>query len=135
MIYKFILEGSVVPASDGRMSIQMGTGERDLVLAEMRGFLGAVQQINEGLAENDMQKVATAARKVGAATQEGMPGSLIGKLPLAFKKLGFDTHSRFDSLALDAEQFGDAEQSLTALSELMRNCIACHAAYRIASAR
>ena len=78
-----------------------------------------------------MAKIVVAARKVGASSQHGMPGTLVGKLPLEFKKLGFDTHSRFDALALDAEQFGDREQSLTALSELMQNCIACHAAYRI----
>ena len=46
MAYKFILQGSAQPASDGRMSIQLKAGERNLVLAKMRGFLAAVQQIN-----------------------------------------------------------------------------------------
>ena len=61
----------------------------------------------------------------------GVPASLMGKLPLGFKQLGFDTHSRFDQLALDAESLGDAGQSLAALGELMANCVACHAAFRI----
>ncbi len=100
-------------------------------MAEMRAFLVTVQQINEGVLQDDMKKVADAARKVGRAAQEAVPVSLMGKLPLDFKKLGFDTHTRFDALALDAEQFGDKEQALGALTELMQNCISCHAGYRI----
>ena len=45
--------------------------------------------------------------------------------------LGFDTHRKFDTLALDAEQLGDPDHSLEQLAELMSNCVACHAAYRI----
>ncbi|RLJ15952.1 hypothetical protein DJ030_06080 [bacterium endosymbiont of Escarpia laminata] len=131
MAYKFIVVGSVEQATDGRLSLQLEPAERDLVMAEMRAFLVTVQQITEGVVQDDMKKVADAARKVGRAAQEAVPVSLMGKLPLDFKKLGFDTHTKFDSLALDAEQFGDKEQTLGALTELMQNCISCHAGYRI----
>ncbi len=131
MAYKFIVVGSVEQATDGRLSLQLEPAEKDLVMAEMRAFLVTVQQINEGVVQDDMKKVADAARKVGRAAQEAVPVSLMGKLPLDFKKLGFDTHTKFDSLALDAEQFGDKEQTLGALTELMQNCISCHAGYRI----
>ncbi|WP_177418508.1 cytochrome c [endosymbiont of Lamellibrachia barhami] len=131
MAYKFIVVGSVEQATDGRLSLQLEPAEKDLVMAEMRAFLVTVQQINEGVVQDDMKKVADAARKVGRAAQEAVPVSLMGKLPLDFKKLGFDTHTKFDSLALDAEQFGDKEQTLGALAELMQNCISCHAGYRI----
>ena len=104
MTYKFILSGAVAPSSDGRQALLLEAGERDLVLAEMRGFLEAVQAV---------------------------PGSLVGKLPLSFKKLGLDTHKKFDMLALDADELEDPEHSLQQLSELMQNCVACHAAYRI----
>ena len=59
-----------------------------------------------------------------------IPGTLVGKLPVQFKKLGFDTHAKFDQLALDAEEFGDSDHALSQLSTLMKNCTACHAAYR-----
>jgi len=65
------------------------------------------------------------------AAQSAVPGTLIGKLPIEFKKLGFDTHLKFDQLALNAEDFGDNNQVLIQLSNLMQNCVACHAAYRI----
>ncbi|EGV51363.1 hypothetical protein [Candidatus Endoriftia persephone] len=128
--YKFLIQGSTVPASDGRVAIQLSTGERDLVLSEMRAFLASVQQITTGTANEEMARVAASARQVGLAAQQGVPGTLMGKLPLEFKKLGFDTHTRFDQLALDAEQLGDPGHSLTQLAELMQNCVACHAAYR-----
>lgn len=130
-LYLFIVRGSVTPASDGRTAILLEPGERDLVLAEMRAFLAATQGILVAATKGDLVAAAAAARGVGAAAQSGVPASLMGKLPLGFKQLGFDTHSRFDQLALDAESLGDANQTLTALGALLSNCVACHAAYRI----
>jgi hypothetical protein len=76
-----------------------------------------------------MEVVAEGAMKSGRSAQMEVPGSLIGKLPLAFKKLGFDTHAKFDELALDAEQLGDRDHTLSQLSELLKNCVACHSAF------
>ena len=129
-IYKFMFQGSVVESPDGRLSIQLTTAERALVLAEMRAFLESVQQITQAATENNMAVVVSSAKAVGMAAQAGVPGTLVGKLPMAFKKLGFDTHTKFDQLALNAEDFGDTNQVLGQLSELMQNCIGCHAAYR-----
>jgi hypothetical protein len=131
MTYKFILSGEVVPSSDGRQALLLEPGERDLVLAEMRAFLTSVQSIIAAVGKKDSAKIAVEARKVGAAAQQAVPGSLAGKLPLPFKKLGFDTHRKFDMLGLDAEELEDPEHSLQQLSELMQNCVACHEAYRI----
>jgi len=131
MAYKFIIQGSVEQGSDGRSAIQLNPGEKDMVLGEMRAFLQAVQSITAGLSGEDMASVVKSARSVGMAAQQAVPGALVGKLPLAFKKLGFDTHTKFDALALNAEQFGDPADTLKELSVLMENCVACHAAYRI----
>lgn len=131
LVYLFVIRGETLPASDGRTAILLAPGERDLVLAEMRGFLVAVQGITQAVADQDPAAAGSAARQVGAAAQQGVPASLVGKLPLEFKRLGFDTHSRFDQLALNAEQFGDTSQVLPELATLMNNCVACHAAYRI----
>ena len=133
MGYKFMITGSVVPATDGRQALTLDSTERDLVLGEMRMFLSSVQRITQAVTKEDMKAAAIAAREVGAAAQEAVPGSLMGKLPLEFKKLGFDTHTKFDTLALDAEQLGDPKHTLEQLSTLMNNCVACHAAYQIQS--
>lgn len=129
--YQYIFQGSVSAHVDGRTAIYLYAGERDLVLAEMRQFLESVQKITEGIGGNDMELVAEYARKSGRAAQGGMPGTLVAKLPAGFKKLGFETHQRFDQLALDAEAFGDGDHALSQLSTLMQGCIACHAAYRL----
>lgn len=129
-VYKFIFQGSASEGTDGRMAIHLTSGERNLVLTEMRVFLESIQQVTKGITADDMKLVAEYARKSGKAAQGDMPGTLVGKLPLQFKKLGFDTHAKFDQLALDAEGFGDSGHALLQLSTLMENCIACHAAYR-----
>ena len=130
MAYKFILSGDAVKSSDGRLAVQLTVDERDLVLGEMRTFLESVQQITQGVARNDFTAAGEAARKVGRAAQQGMPGTLVGKLPLEFKKLGFDTHAKFTQLALDAEQMADAEHTMGQLGELLENCTACHATFK-----
>ena len=50
-------------------------------------------------------------------------------------KLGFATHSAFDELAIHAEQFGDHDQLNRQLAEIMGQCVACHATYRLPEAR
>jgi hypothetical protein len=130
VIYKFVIQGSVESATDGRTAILLEPGERDLVLSEMRVFLESVQQITAGISEDDLQQVVKYARQSGQNAQQAVPGSLIGKLPLPFKQLGFDTHAKFDELALDAEQLGDPDHALSQLTTLMQNCVSCHAAYR-----
>jgi len=129
--YKFMIAGSGVKSTDGRIALKLNPGERDLVLMEMRGFLISVQQIVKGASGNDMKLVAEYARKSGRAAQGDVPASLIGKLPIEFKKLGFDTHSKFDQLALDAGELGDPKHALSQLTSLMNNCMSCHATYRL----
>lgn len=131
MSYKFIYTGNIAPSNDGRQAILLDEPERDLVLTEMRMFLTSVQKITDGITKDDMKIVSKAAREVGALAQQAVPGTLMGKLPLSFKQLGFDTHSKFDELALDAEQLGDKQHALQQLATLMNNCIACHSTYKI----
>lgn len=130
-LYLFVVRGSVAPASDGRTAILLEPGERDLVLAEMRAFLQSTQTVLASASQGELSPAITAARQVGAQAQEGVPATLMGKLPLGFKTLGLDTHRRFDQLALNAEELGDPGQTIQELGELLENCIGCHAAYRI----
>jgi hypothetical protein len=128
--YKFVYQGSVAERLDGRMAILLEKNERDLVLSEMRIFLESVQQIVDGISDKDMQRVAESARKSGVSAQAAIPGSLVGKLPLSFKQLGFDTHQKFEGLALDADDLGDPDHTLSQLGTILKNCVACHSTYR-----
>ncbi len=129
--YKVIVLGNVQVAPDGRQALLLEESERDLVLKEMRDFLAAAQAILAASNRGDMAAVAEAASRVGMGTARDVPVALMAKLPLEFKKLGFDTHGKFDALALDARQLGDSQHAREQLAELMGNCVACHAAYRI----
>ena len=124
-----IVHAEVKNEPEARTAIMLNKSERDLVLLEMRIFLQSVQQIISGVTEDDMEQIVKAARKSGRAAQQAVPASLAAKLPKGFKTLGFDTHSKFDELALHAEQLGDGEHALSQLKELMVNCVACHETY------
>ena len=130
-VYKFILSGSTTDIVDQRTAILLDEAERELVLGEMRTFLSATQRMTQGIAAEDMEAVATAARSVGQAAAQAVPGSLMGKLPLEFKKLGHATHGSFDQIARDAVDLGDPAHALEQLSELLNNCVSCHSIYQI----
>jgi len=128
-VYKFLIEGSVEEAEDGRTAILLTTGERDFVLSEMRGFLEAVQGIVAAIGDEDMAVVASIATPVGSAAIGGETAALLGKLPLEFKTLGMATHGLFDDLASTARS-GKATAVTAELGVLMQNCTHCHAGYR-----
>jgi hypothetical protein len=118
-------------AEDTRSPLLLSADERGHVLAEMRGFLIAVHAVLQAVQKDDTAAIAQAARKAGRAAAHAVPAGLRDKLPMQFKKLGSDTHQRFDQLAMDAESLGDVSHSLQQLTELMGNCLACHDLYRI----
>ncbi len=131
LVYTFVLSGTTAQVADQRTAILLEDSERELVLGEMRMFLGVTQRITAGINAEDMKAVTEAARSVGGAAAQGVPGTLMGKLPVEFKKLGMATHSGFDQIAMDAESLGDPAHALEQLSGLLNNCVACHAAYQI----
>ena len=82
-----------------------------------------------------MQLVSESARKSGKAAQGSGPKGLGKKFPPKFKQLGSATHMKFDALAMDADDLGDKEHTLSQLTKLMKNCVECHAIYRIEVAK
>ena len=131
MAKMFLLSGSTITSSDERTAIVLLDGERDIVLGEMREFLEAVQIITTAAAEDDMETLAKTARTVGSASIGGVPTTLMGKLPLEFKTLGFETHSLFDDLAQTAEDGGDTKALMGSLGDLLLNCTSCHSGYKL----
>lgn len=129
--YKVVFLGSTQASGDGRTAILLVPAERELVLAEMRAFLAAVQGVTAAAAAGDATAIAAAARTVGSAAAQGVPITLLAKLPMGFKTMGLATHRAFDTIALDAEQLGDPGHSLEQLGALLGNCVGCHAAFRI----
>lgn len=115
---------------DERASLKLSDGERAAVLAEMRGFLKSVQGIVAALADGKPAAAADAAKPSGMGATHAMPKSLMDKLPMEFRKLGMDTHQKFDALALEAQGMGDGKTMLKQLDAILANCNGCHAGYR-----
>lgn len=130
LVNKFV-SGSVAPCQDGRTSVVLTKDERNLILAEMRAFLVSVQGVSQAISENDMKKVAEVAHNAGMVAEEGTPGSLLQKIPLAMKKMGFGTREQFDGIAQTAKTTKDAKVAREQLDTLMLTCIACHSTYRL----
>lgn len=129
---KFLLLGTVETSVDGRTNVVVTTAERDLILTEMRGLLEAVQVIIVANNAGDLNTVAVTGRKVGRENMNPKSAEFVAKLPMDFRKLGMDTHVRFDQLAFDAERFESTDHVSQQLGELTANCVACHKAYRLA---
>jgi hypothetical protein len=132
LTYQFLIAGKTTTvAGDARIAIVLEPAERGLILAEMRGFLGAIQVMTEALARADLKPAAAAARAMGMQATHDVPATLAAKLPLEFKQLGFSVHQDFDRLAVDAEAFGDGPLALQQLGQILAKCVACHGAYQL----
>lgn len=122
--------GDANPAKDERQALRLTDDERAAVLAEMRGFLQSVQGIVAAVADSKPAAAVEPAKASGMGAMHAMPKSLMGKLPMEFRKLGMDTHQKFDALALEASGIGDGKTMLKGLDAILANCNGCHAAYR-----
>ena len=131
MVYLFFFRGNVGPQEDGRTVIEMTAAERSYILAEMRGFLEAVEGIMSAVASDDMDRVAKIAQSQGLAGHALPPASLLRKLPLDFKRLGRPTHRLFDALAEEASTVGTPKTVAAKLSEILQKCTACHASFAL----
>ena len=120
MVYKFLIQGDTYQyEGDKRLSIRMKYDHREFVMSEMRHFVEGVQRINEGILTKNTKLIIEA------------PKGLIKSVPLAFKKIGMDTHRKFDEIAETAKTNFDPKVTQKQLDGLLRNCIACHSSFRI----
>ena len=116
---------------DQRINLLLSADERHLVLSEMRGFVITIDGILDGIAMDDFEKVAKISRTMGSAAANTIPPQTVAKLPENFKQLASQVHGGFDMIALDAESMGDTNHTISQLSRITKNCIACHATYKI----
>ena len=128
--YKFV-QGSVALSEDNRVAVVLSKDERNLILQEMRNFLISTQGVSEAITNNDMNLAASLATKAGMVAEKNTPGSLLSKIPLSMKTMGFDTRKKFDEISADAMQLKDPLHSRKQLDQLMKNCIACHANFKL----
>ncbi|TBW38263.1 hypothetical protein EYW49_09985 [Siculibacillus lacustris] len=139
VIAQFLLLGGLSCPSraddspDTRAPTERTETERIFVLTQMRSFLTAVAEIEEGLGSGDLDQVArvAAARGRKATTTLVRPPTLAAKESDAWKAMIASMRTGFDQIADEATARAPAMQINKALAETMHNCIACHQTYRI----
>jgi hypothetical protein len=125
-----------VLAQDARQFVEMPTPMREHMLANMRDHLLALQTITRQLSEQDYEAAAeTAEKRLGMTSLESHGASHMAQfMPQGMSETGTAMHraaSRFAVAARDAAVDGGLEKAFGALSQVMQQCVACHAAYRV----
>ena len=116
---------------DNRVVVKYEPDLRDLVLNEMRDYLEVMNEIQQGLAENDPDKIVKAATRQGQISLEATPIRLLKLSPLACKTMGFKGHDIFQAIADSARVNFKRTTTINQLAELTNNCIVCHRTYKI----
>lgn len=125
-----VMHVSASDSSDDREIIWVSANEKAVLLAEMRSFLEASQQVLEGSLIDDMKVIEQAARSVGMKMMRATPKELHKKMPSGFIALGPKAHRGFEDIADEASGMGDREVVLEHLAKLQKTCNGCHSIYR-----
>jgi hypothetical protein len=121
---------------DPRQQVELPPPMREHMLANMRDHLLAIETISRLLAEGRYGEAAdTAEERLGLGAMQARGGHQMAPyMPEGMRAIGNAMHRAASRLALgarDAEVRGDLAGALAGLAEVMGQCVACHAAYRV----
>jgi hypothetical protein len=117
--------------NDNRITVKYAPDLRELVLSEMRDYLEVINEIQQGLADNNPELIVKAASRQGQASLADTPARLLKLSPLACKQMGFQGHDLFQAIADSAKVNFKPETTIKQMVQLTNNCIACHRTYKI----
>ena len=128
--------GHASPAPDARLAVEFPEPLRTHTLANMRGHLLALQEIQRALAGGAYDRAAEVAEtRLGMTSLRAHGAHDVAKfMPEGMQAIGTAMHrsaSRFAVAAADAGASGDTRKALGALADVTAQCVACHAAYRM----
>lgn len=131
----FLLSGPIF-ADDGRVTVKLPDMMREHMLSNMRDHLLALEEITRYLASQNYDEAAEVAEnRLGMSSMELHGASHLGQfMPKEMGAIGTNMHraaSRFALAAKDAEIDGGLNKAFSALSEVMQQCVACHAGYKV----
>ena len=123
-------------AADNRQKVEMPPMMREHMLRNMRDHLLALEEITRYLASHEYDRAAEIAEeRLGMSALDDHGASHMAKvMPAEMAAIGTGMHraaSRFAIVARDAEIEGGLNAAFAALSEVMQQCVACHAGYRV----
>jgi hypothetical protein len=127
--------GPTAGTGDTRQLVVLPEPMRTHTIANMRDHLLALQQIHEKLSTGRFVEASDIAeRRLGMSSLETHGAAHIAaRLPPPMQDIGTRMHraaSRFAVETQAAAATNDVRPLLSALSAVMQQCVACHAAYR-----
>lgn len=127
---------TAAPAADTRQKVELPPMMRDHMMGNMRDHLLAVTEIQEALAAGAFERAADLAEnRLGLSSLNSHGANhMAPHMPQAMRDIGTGMHraaSRFAVAAQEAAVTGDTRRALGSLAEVSRQCVACHAAYRV----
>lgn len=123
-------------ATDGRQHVAFPDAMRVHTLANMRDHLQTLHEIQAALAAERFEEAARLAEQRLGMTSLALHDAshLAAYMPEPMQQMGSAMHraaSRFAIAAQDSGATHDVRPALAALSDVTRQCVACHAAYRL----
>ncbi|BAN70008.1 hypothetical protein EBS_2157 [endosymbiont of unidentified scaly snail isolate Monju] len=123
-------------AEDGRVLVELPPMMREHMLHNMRDHLETLRSIVTRLGQADYEGAAELAEGGLGMSAMQMHGAahMAPFMPEGMRQAGIAMHraaSRFAQAARDAEVRGDPATALRALADVMAQCTACHAGYRL----
>lgn len=119
-------------AQDARLKISMPGRMKVHMLSQMRDHLLALHEIQVAIAKGELDKASDIAEtRIGVSSMPAqMQQGMAPYMPQVMRMTGMEMHkaaSRFARIATE----GDALRAIDSLSAVTRQCVACHAAYRV----
>lgn len=122
--------------TDPRKLVRMPDMMQNHMKQNMRDHLLALSEIEEALGASQYVKAADIAeRRLGMSSLDTHGAAhMAGFMPKEMQAIGTEMHhaaSRFAVSVRNAEVNGDLRPAMTDLSKVSRQCVACHAGFRI----
>lgn len=127
---------AVLAQDEPRQLVELPPMMQEHMLANMRDHLSALSEIIGALGRQDYEQAArTAEQRLGMSSLETHGASHMAQyMPEEMQAIGTRMHRAASRFALDVENRaveGNLAPALESLSDVMGQCAACHAGYRI----
>lgn len=123
-------------AEDRRTKVELPPMMSEHMLSNMRDHLSAITEIQAALAKQDFKRAADVAEnRIGASSLASHGAAHMAPyMPKGMQDIGTAMHqaaSRFARTAQEAALDDDLTKPLAGLADITKQCVACHASYRV----
>ena len=130
------MTGTAAAQADSRQLVKFPEPMRLHTITSMRDHLLALQEIDVALSQNAFDRAATISeQRLGMSSLELHGAAHIAPyMPQGMQDIGTQMHRAASRFAIDAQTASvsnDVRPALAALGNVMQQCVACHAAYRL----